>query len=151
MAEGMRLRSNALRFQTIDFIGSTFCCGSNPQREPKRFIEIRVTSILASTACCIAQMSCSAESGAAYCAISGPHLKTDHYARHPTALGRHAFNGLIASLEDGQHYAAKGLRPLGSMGYRPQAPDVSIPQSARAPALPRPASLPALAPRPSMH
>ena len=41
------------------------------------------------------------------------------------------------------------LRPHGSLGYRPPAPEVFIPQSARAAALPRPASPPALAPRPS--
>ncbi|WP_395689192.1 IS3 family transposase [Aestuariivirga sp.] len=43
------------------------------------------------------------------------------------------------------------LRPHGSLGYRPPAPEVFIPQSARAAALPQPASPPALAPRPSMH
>jgi putative transposase len=43
------------------------------------------------------------------------------------------------------------LRPHGSLGYRPPAPEVFIPQSARAAALPQPASPPALAPRPSMN
>ncbi|MEI8179346.1 IS3 family transposase [Aestuariivirga sp.] len=43
------------------------------------------------------------------------------------------------------------LRPHGSLGYRPPAPEVFIPQSARAAALPQPASPPALAPRPVMH
>ncbi len=43
------------------------------------------------------------------------------------------------------------LRPHGSLGYRPPAPEVFVPQSARAAALPRPASLPALASRPPMH
>ncbi len=43
------------------------------------------------------------------------------------------------------------LRPHGSLGYRPPAPEVFIPQSARAAALPQPASSPALAPRPVMH
>ena len=42
-------------------------------------------------------------------------------------------------------------RPHGSPGYRPPAPKVFIPQSARAAALPQPASPPALAPRPPMH
>jgi hypothetical protein len=111
MAEGMGLRSNALCFQAIECIASRFCCGSNPQREANRFIEIAGASILASTACCIAQMFRSAESGTAYCAISSALSKTEHYARHPTALGRHAFNGLVASLEDSQHYAVKGPAP----------------------------------------
>jgi putative transposase len=43
------------------------------------------------------------------------------------------------------------LRPHGSLGYRPAAPEVFISQSARAAALPRPASPPALASRPPMH
>ena len=43
------------------------------------------------------------------------------------------------------------LRPHGSLGYRPPAPEVFIPQSARAAALPQPASPPALAPKPIMH
>ena len=43
------------------------------------------------------------------------------------------------------------LRPHGSLGYRPPAPEVFIPQSARAAALPRPAPPPALAPKPIMH
>ncbi len=43
------------------------------------------------------------------------------------------------------------LRPHGSLGYRPPALEVFIPQSARAAALPRPASPPALASRPIMH
>jgi putative transposase len=42
-------------------------------------------------------------------------------------------------------------RPHGSLGYRPPAPEVFIPQSARAAALSRPASLPALASRPRIH
>jgi transposase InsO family protein len=42
-------------------------------------------------------------------------------------------------------------RPHGSLGYRPPAPEVFIPQSARAAALHQPASPPALAPRPHMH
>ena len=43
------------------------------------------------------------------------------------------------------------LRPHGSLGYRPPAPQVFVPQSARAAALPRPASPPALASRLPMH
>jgi putative transposase len=43
------------------------------------------------------------------------------------------------------------LRQHGSLGYRPRAPEVFIPQSARVAALPRPASPPALAPKPIMH
>jgi transposase InsO family protein len=43
------------------------------------------------------------------------------------------------------------LRPHGSLGYRPPAPEVFISANARAPALCQPASPPALAPRPSMH
>jgi hypothetical protein len=43
------------------------------------------------------------------------------------------------------------LRPHGSLGYRPPAPEVFIPQSARAAALHRPAPPPALAPKPIMH
>ncbi len=42
-------------------------------------------------------------------------------------------------------------RPPGSLGYRHPAPEVLIPQSARAAALPQPASPPALAPRPHMQ
>ncbi len=42
-------------------------------------------------------------------------------------------------------------RPHGSLGYRPPAPEVFIPQYARAAALPQPASPPALASRPPMH
>ncbi len=38
-------------------------------------------------------------------------------------------------------------RPHGSLGYRPPAPEVFIPQSA----LPQPASPPTLAPRPPIH
>ena len=43
------------------------------------------------------------------------------------------------------------LRPHGSLGYRPPAPEVFISANARAPALCQPASPPVLAPRPSMH
>jgi putative transposase len=43
------------------------------------------------------------------------------------------------------------LRPHGSLGYSPPAPEVFIPQSARAAALSQPASLPALSSRPPMH
>jgi transposase InsO family protein len=43
------------------------------------------------------------------------------------------------------------LRPHGSLGYRPPAPEVFIPKSARAAALPQRASPPALAPKPNMH
>jgi putative transposase len=42
-------------------------------------------------------------------------------------------------------------RPHGSQGYRPPAPEDFIPQSARAAALPQPASPPALAPKPIMN
>ena len=42
-------------------------------------------------------------------------------------------------------------RPHGSLGYRPPAPEVFIPQSARAAALHQPASPPSLAPRQRMH
>jgi putative transposase len=44
------------------------------------------------------------------------------------------------------------LRPHGSLGYKPPAPEVFIPTTARA-AAPhhQPASSPALAPKPSMH
>jgi putative transposase len=43
------------------------------------------------------------------------------------------------------------LRPYGSLGYRSPAPEVFIPHSARAAALPQPASPPALASRPSIN
>jgi transposase InsO family protein len=43
------------------------------------------------------------------------------------------------------------LRPHGSLGYRLPAPEVFIPQYARAAALPQPASPPALASKPPMH
>jgi putative transposase len=42
-------------------------------------------------------------------------------------------------------------RPHGSLGYRPPAPEVFIPQSAPAAALPQPASPPTLASRPPMQ
>ena len=43
------------------------------------------------------------------------------------------------------------LRPQGSLGYRPPAPEVFLPQTAWAAAPSQPASPPTLAPRPSMH
>jgi putative transposase len=43
------------------------------------------------------------------------------------------------------------LRPHGSLGYRPPAPEVFIPQNARAAALHRPASPPALASKPIIY
>lgn len=43
------------------------------------------------------------------------------------------------------------LRPHGSLGYRPPAPEVFNPQPTWAAALPQPASPQALAPRPPMH
>ena len=43
------------------------------------------------------------------------------------------------------------LRPHGSLGYKPPAPEVFIPATARAAAPHQPASPPALAPKPSMH
>ena len=43
------------------------------------------------------------------------------------------------------------LRPHGSLGYKPPAPEVFIPATTRAAALSQPASPPALAPKPSMH
>ena len=43
------------------------------------------------------------------------------------------------------------LRPHGSLGYRPPAPEVFIPQSARAAALPQPAPPTALAQKRSMN
>ena len=44
------------------------------------------------------------------------------------------------------------LRPHGSLGYKPPAPEVFIPaMTARAAAQPRPATPPALAPRPTVH
>jgi transposase InsO family protein len=48
-------------------------------------------------------------------------------------------------------YNYNTLRPHGSLGYRPPAPEVFNPQSALAAALDRPASPTALAPRPPMH
>ena len=42
-------------------------------------------------------------------------------------------------------------RPHGSLGYRPPAPEVFIPQFTQAAALPQPASPQALAPKPPMH
>jgi transposase InsO family protein len=43
------------------------------------------------------------------------------------------------------------LRPHGSLGYRPPAPEVFIPATARAAAQSQPASPPALVPKPSLH
>ena len=44
------------------------------------------------------------------------------------------------------------LRPHGSLGYKPPAPEVFVPaMTARAAALSRPATPPALAPRPTAH
>jgi len=43
------------------------------------------------------------------------------------------------------------LRPHGSLGYKPPAPEVFIPATTRAAALSQPASPPALAQKPSMH
>ena len=49
-----------------------------------------------------------------------------------------------------RHYNT--VRPHGSLGYKPPAPEVFVPaMAARAAAQPRPASPPALASRPSMH
>ena len=49
-----------------------------------------------------------------------------------------------------RHYNT--VRPHGSLGYKPPAPEVFVPaMAARAAAQPNPASPPALAPRPSMH
>ena len=49
-----------------------------------------------------------------------------------------------------RHYNT--LRPHGSLGYKPPAPEVFVPaMTARAALQPRPAAPPALAPRPSMH
>ena len=54
-------------------------------------------------------------------------------------------------VEDCPGWTFERLEAHGSLGYRPPAPEVFIPQSARAAALPRPASPPALAPKPIMH
>jgi transposase InsO family protein len=43
------------------------------------------------------------------------------------------------------------IRPHGSLGYKPPAPEVFIPATARAAALPQPAPPPALAQKPPMH
>jgi len=44
------------------------------------------------------------------------------------------------------------VRPHGSLGYKPPAPEVFVPaMTARAAALSRPATPPALAPRPTVH
>jgi transposase InsO family protein len=49
-----------------------------------------------------------------------------------------------------RHYNT--VRPHGSLGYKPPAPEVFVPaMSARASAQPRPATSPALASRPSMN
>jgi transposase InsO family protein len=49
-----------------------------------------------------------------------------------------------------RHYNT--LRPHGSLGYKPPAPEVFVPaMSARAAQQPRPAAPPALAERPSLH
>jgi transposase InsO family protein len=54
-------------------------------------------------------------------------------------------------IESGRrHYNA--VRPHGSLGYKPPAPEVFVPAlAARAAAQSRPATPPALASRPSMH
>ncbi|GAA4522196.1 hypothetical protein GCM10023174_02000 [Chelativorans composti] len=48
-----------------------------------------------------------------------------------------------------RHY--KTVRPHGSLGYKPPAPEVFIPAFARAALQPQPAMPPTLAPRPSLH
>lgn len=48
-----------------------------------------------------------------------------------------------------RHYNT--VRPHGSLGYKPPAPEVFIPAFARAALHPQPAMPPALAPRPSLH
>jgi putative transposase len=49
-----------------------------------------------------------------------------------------------------RHY--NSVRPHGSLGYRPPAPEVFVPaMTARSASQPRPATPPALAPKPSMH
>nr|WP_199262220.1 IS3 family transposase [Paracoccus binzhouensis] len=48
-----------------------------------------------------------------------------------------------------RHYNT--VRPHGSLGYKPPAPEVFIPAFARAALQPKPAMPPALAPRPSLH
>ncbi|WP_244627680.1 transposase, partial [Microvirga tunisiensis] len=49
-----------------------------------------------------------------------------------------------------RHYNT--LRPHGSLGYRPPAPEVFVPaMSLRAAPQPQPAAPPALAERPSLH
>ncbi|MFC0244003.1 IS3 family transposase [Falsochrobactrum ovis] len=48
-----------------------------------------------------------------------------------------------------RHYNT--VRPHGSLGYKPPAPEVFIPAFARAALQPQPAMPPALAPRPSLH
>jgi transposase InsO family protein len=48
-----------------------------------------------------------------------------------------------------RHYNT--VRPHGSLGYKPPAPEVFIPAFARTALQPQPATPPALAPRPSLH
>src|SRR5690606_25477592 len=48
-----------------------------------------------------------------------------------------------------RHYNT--VRPHGSLGYKPPAPEVFIPAFARAALQPQPAMPPALAPRPALH
>lgn len=50
------------------------------------------------------------------------------------------------------HMSRNTVRPHGSLGYKPAAPEVFIPAfAARAALQPQPAMQPALAPRPSSH
>ena len=53
--------------------------------------------------------------------------------------------GILQASDEGR------MEELVPTKYRPSAPEVFIPQSARAVALPQPASASALAPRPPMH
>jgi len=65
---------------------------------------------------------------------------------------RHKPEEIVAKLRrvDVCHYNA--VRPHGSLGYKPPAPEVFVPAlAARAASQSRPATPPALASKPSMH
>src|SRR5690606_26610088 len=98
---------------------------------------------------------------------SGRRLPTSHPEAHGRMGYIESFNARLRDeLLDGEifytlkeariiveswrrHYNT--VRPHGSLGYKPPAPEVFIPAFARAALQPQPAMPPALAPRPSLH
>jgi hypothetical protein len=69
--------------------------------------------------------------------------------RQPVEGRQEAVTDIKITFVDPKERQARNI--YKSLGYRPPAPKVFIPQSMRAAALPRPASPSALAPKPIMH